>query len=159
VSEQRRPLKRRERWALAVRHSESRDVIKASEIVLAGEYLEHLRLYHRLVPVWAWTNVLAHGSEAQLERASRSWAADNADGVDRWTFWMAARSMAAAEVLDVARRKRSLTELQAEVLVPLELRLFDSAVTERWGPRRWLDEVITSIDPNRQSPHGHIELP
>jgi len=127
-------------------------VIRASEAVLAGEYLEHLRLYRRPVPVWVWTNVLAHGTEGQIQHASRVRSSHLAAGIDQLKYWTAARSLAADATMAVARRRGSLSDLQTDVLIPLELRLLDPLVTAKWTPDRWLEEVIASIDPHRRAP-------
>jgi len=93
------------------------------------------------VPVWAWTNLLAHGSEALI-----------AESVARPTrprkmarSWRIARSYLAYEVLDVTSGQDGLTELQSTVLIPLELELAARPEVSRWSPRLWVDTVDNAI--------------
>jgi len=99
------------------------------------------------VPVWAWTNLLAHGSEGQIgesvlrpnrpRRAARS--------------WRIARSYLAYRVLDHADAECTLADMQASVLVPLELEMAARPETGHWTPRQWVDTVDNAIR-NQHSP-------
>ena len=47
------------------------DVVKECEAFLAGRLAEEWIRDHRQVPDWAWLNVIAHGSHAQLAALRR----------------------------------------------------------------------------------------
>jgi hypothetical protein len=93
------------------------------------------------VPVWAWTNLLAHGDEDRI-----------ADAVIRPRCtrvmdhsWTTERSYLALEILGLLDESLSLEELQCEVLVPLELELSSRPEVSRWTSSQWLDEVDTAL--------------
>ena len=93
------------------------------------------------VPVWAWMNLLAHGSARQIgeciarpyrpRRSSRS--------------WRIARSYLAYEVLDVTDMEYTLAELQSTVLIPLELEMSAQPEAGDCSPREWVDMVEDAI--------------
>ncbi len=99
------------------------------------------------VPVWAWTNLLAHGDESRIgesvlrpyrpRRAARS--------------WRIARSYLAYRVLDHTDAEFTLADLQTSVLVPLELEMAARPETGSWSPRQWVDTVDNAIG-NQHSP-------
>jgi hypothetical protein len=90
-----------------------------------------------VVPVWAWTNLLAHGDEDRIAdavtrpRCSRRAARK----------WSVARSYLALEILGLLHESLSLEELQGDVLVPLELELSTRQDVSRWTPTQWLEAV------------------
>jgi hypothetical protein len=93
------------------------------------------------VPVWAWTNLLAHGNEDRI-----------ADAVTRPCCarrmarnWSEARSYLALEVLGLLDESLSLEELQCEALVPLELELSFRPEVSRWTPTEWLEAVDSAL--------------
>jgi hypothetical protein len=88
---------------------------------LAGTYEEYLTGNGRIPPAWTWANLLAHGTTSELEAATRPGHGYTAGS------WTMARAFLCREVLDVAARTDSLSTLQREVLVPLELRLISSS--------------------------------
>ena len=48
-----------------------RSLVAECEAFLAGRYAEHLTHLGRRIPVWAWTNLIAHGNEQDLRHALR----------------------------------------------------------------------------------------
>jgi hypothetical protein len=98
------------------------------------------------VPVWAWTNMLAHGDENLIVQSvvhpnrPRHMARS----------WRIARSYLAYELLDLTDDDKTLAELQADVLVPLELEMASRPEVADWSPRQWVDAVDIAIR-NRQS--------
>lgn len=86
---------------------------------------------------WVWTNLLAHGSAEDL-RAEQSRTPEN--------LWEAARVRLAARVLDLANACGSLTEVQHEVLVPLELKLAADPQAAEWEPPRLVVRVSDALD-------------
>ena len=93
------------------------------------------------VPVWAWMNLLAHGTARQIgecvfrpdrpRRAGRS--------------WRVARSYLAFEVLDLTEVEFTLAELQSSVLIPLELEMAARPDVAGWTPRQWVDLVEEAL--------------
>jgi hypothetical protein len=122
-------------------------VAPAVEAVLAGRYVEYLERRGDRVPPWAWTNLLAHGTEEALRRATKSgrrpyWEVN---------VWRRARAFLATEVLDAGIRAGSLLSLQADVLVPLELELISWVPTRRKCAGQWAARVLTAIED-----HGRV---
>jgi hypothetical protein len=93
------------------------------------------------VPVWAWTNLLAHGSQALIgesvarptrpRRGARS--------------WRIARSYLAHQILGVTDDRYTVPQLQTSVLIPLELEMAARAEVGHWTPRQWVDTVDSAI--------------
>jgi len=108
-----------------------------SEAFLLGHLAEEIDRRQKRVPVWAWTNLLAHGSEEDLHAERQAPRIRQSVSGDRWR---AARSYLAEEV-DLAERCGPLTALQHKVLVPLELELASSAEVDWWGPGQWVNAV------------------
>ena len=102
------------------RNARNAELIGDCEAFLAGHVAERIEGRAASVPAWAWTNLLAHGSEHDLcsERAIvRPRQVTSGDE------WHAARSYLAVEVLNLAAEFGPLADLQRSVLVPLEQRL------------------------------------
>ncbi len=93
------------------------------------------------VPVWAWTNLLAHGSEARIAET----IARPARGRQTARGWKLARSYLAYEVLDLVDDLFPLSLMQATILVPLELELSGRPAVSRWSLTRWVDTVDLAI--------------
>jgi hypothetical protein len=114
---------------------------------LRGRYAPYLAGRGRPVPVWAWTSVLAHASEADLHeliRAPRGFA----PSAGRWSV---ACAYVAGDVLDLADEHGSLAALQAAVLIPLELELATRRDIDHWGPRPWVDAITALLGDHRQA--------
>lgn len=87
------------------------------------------------VPVWAWLNHLAHGTEAELRSA--------ADQLAERTGWAQATSFLAGELLDIVDSGRmTLAQLQHDILVPLELDVLNARTTGLWTPGRLVRGVL-----------------
>ena len=129
--------------SLARRHERglSREMVGECEAFLLGRYVEHLESRSLAVPVWAWTNVLAHGTSDDLRRT----ADDSRVGPVDTREWRAARAYVAAELLEATARGQSLAETQRQLIVPLELRLAARSDVGRWTPQRWVTTVRSSI--------------
>ena len=93
------------------------------------------------VPVWAWTNLLAHGDEERITDAVMR------PRCGRRTAhkWSVARSYLALEILGLLDESLSLEDLQCEVLVPLELELSSRPEVSRWTPTEWLEAVDSAL--------------
>jgi hypothetical protein len=111
------------------------------EAFLAGRYPEYLRYRGHPIPVWAWTNPLAHASEEQL----RTMISARGDARGLTGGWPHACCYVAGELLDLAERRGPLTELQATPLVPLELELISRRDVACWRPSTWVATVIAVL--------------
>jgi hypothetical protein len=124
------------------RHHRAGDVLAMeSEAYLDGTLAEHWEKRGTSVPVWSWTNLLAHGSETQIADSVHRPAHPRRTG----RSWRIARAFLAFEVLDLVSDEFTLADLQAKVLIPLELALSGHSEVERWTPRRWIDTVDHAI--------------
>jgi len=123
----------------------SRELVEDCEAFLAGQFLARAEPRSLAVPVWVWSNVLAHGSPDDIRETA-------AEGGTTARGWRAARAYLAAELLELQARGRSLEELQHDVLVPMELHLAARADARTWTPQRWAAAVRTSIDVYGSSP-------
>ncbi len=122
------------------------------EAFLNGRLAEQFEQRGDPVPVWAWTNLLAHGSADELASERTSPSTHVAGATERW--W-AARSYLAGSVLDASARSGGLELLQSRVLVPLELELSSRSEVDRWDRRRWVGTVeaaLRSVAGSRRPP-------
>jgi hypothetical protein len=114
---------------------------------LLGRLVERIESRGDSVPVWAWTNLLAHGTDGDL----------GAESGTEWPGWDAAekewrqvRSYLATEVLHSAKLHGPLAEVQRVVLVPLELELASNAEVAEWKPGQWAITVETALTHQHQ---------
>ena len=103
-----------------------------------AEYLDDLAIE---VPVWAWTNLLAHGGPEQVTDCVCSPNQPRRSDRD----WSVARALLAFEIFDLMEAGYVLEELQQDVLIPLELEMASRPEVSRWVPRQWLDTVDAAI--------------
>jgi hypothetical protein len=97
-------------------------VADEAEAFLEGRLLERQRADGAggRVPPWMWLNTVAHGGLAEIVAL----ADQRASGLSGGAAWRNARSQVARELTSLCGGdERVLHLLQAEVLVPLELRL------------------------------------
>lgn len=112
-----------------------------SAAFLSGTLAEYWEERGIVVPVWAWTNLLAHGSEALIaETIGRP-----ARGRRTTRGWKSARSSLAVEMFDLVDDEFPLPLLQSTILVPLELALSGRAEVRRWSIEQWVDTVDLAI--------------
>ncbi len=108
---------------------------------LTGTLAEYWEERGIVVPVWAWLNLLAHGSREliaeSMARPNRSRRAAHS--------WRTARSYLAEEIFDLLDDEFTLADMQSSVLVPLELTMAAQPQVSRWSPRRWVDAVDHAI--------------
>ncbi len=111
------------------------------EAFLHGTLAEFWDERGMVVPVWAWTNLLAHGSEDMIaESAARP---PKPRHITR--SWRIARSYLAHQVLDLTDTPYTLADLQSAILIPLELQMANRPEVDRWTPRQWIDTVDHAI--------------
>lgn len=108
---------------------------------LLGRYADELDAAGTPVPVWAWTNLLAHGSARELRDATRG----TYDGWRDSRRWRSARALLAAEVIARTRRGATLCDLQQDLLVPLELELARRREVWRWAPEQLVYAVRSAM--------------
>lgn len=125
----------------------SREVVDDCEAFLLGRSVERFESRSMGVPMWAWTNVLAHGSPEDLSRA----AEDGSGGPATGREWRAARAYLATEILMTAARGGSLVDLQQKVVAPLELQFAAGRDGRSWTPQRWVATVHSSLNAYRHS--------
>ena len=137
------------RWDWVPRRSgSSTELLAECESFLTGTIAELVLHRDGFVPVWMWTNLLAHGSEAEIRReyeADRRATGTVEDG------WRSARSYVAGLVLERARQAGSLAEVQRSALVPLELRLAGQTSVEWWDEGQWVAAVSGALDAQRRA--------
>jgi hypothetical protein len=128
-------------------HTYQADFVVACEALLDGRYVDELQRTERPVPVWAWMNLLAHGTDEALRRE-----ADECPPPWRHRgLWQRARAYLAGEVLDAATEVGTLTSVQAQVLVPLELELLTPSSSVPRHPAGWVVWVLAAIDDHRST--------
>ena len=125
---------RRAWWRRRAARTPESEVVADAEALLLGHLVDRLERRGDSVPVWAWTNLLAHGTLAELITESNRSRPGGAAAHRQWRY---ARSYLAAEVLDYAKLSRSLADVQRVVLVPLELKLASSPAAADWRPSQW----------------------
>lgn len=125
------------------------ELIADCEAFLLGHYADRLEAQSIAVPVWAWTNLLAHATEHELQ--AETFATRGAGR--RSDEWHTARAQLAAEVLDTAGGGVTLPAVQATTLVPLELALASRPDAGAWSCRQWVDAVRAALA-QPSSPHA-----
>jgi hypothetical protein len=117
-------------------------LVEECEAFLSGTYVELCEARGEPVPVWAWMNLLAHGTEDQLRAAMIQHPS-----AGRWRH---ARGFLAGELLDrVDAAQLLLPEFQAGVLVPLELEMLECADANRWQPGRLVSGLLDALPERR----------
>jgi hypothetical protein len=122
------------------------NVVPELEALLGGTYAEYLERRGRRVPPWAWINLLAHGSESDLQDAIRSRRRPLLDV----NMWRHARGYLAGEVLEAARQVGSLEAVQAAALIPLELAHLATPPPRRTRPGQWAVSVLTVLEQHQR---------
>lgn len=125
-----RGLKRQSMQADAADESVESDVADECEAFLAGAYVDACHRLGLRAPVWTWLNEVAHADPDRLRAVASTIEPDHAD-IERRT------RAALAQAVVAAMSDRGLTDLQRELLVPLELCLAGTELT----PRRLVELV------------------
>ena len=107
------------------------------EAYLHGTLAEFWEERGTAVPVWSWTNLLAHGTDTRIHESLNRSSKPRRTG----RSWRIARSYLAYQVLDLVCEDFTLQEFQSTALIPLELELAAHPEVERWTPRRLVDAV------------------
>lgn len=122
-----------------------REMVADCEAFLLGRLAERLEDQGVAVPVWAWTNLLAHASEGELRAEITAAPQGRPDTRD----WHRARAFLAAEVLSVADARASLVDLQERCLRPMELDLAESLEVTWWRPSELAMHVDSLLAPQK----------
>ncbi|MGD0747106.1 MAG: hypothetical protein ABSB68_04795 [Acidimicrobiales bacterium] len=93
------------------------------------------------VPIWAWTNLLAHGSEELISESITGPARPRRAARN----WRIARSYLAQRMMELSDARCTLSDLQWNVLIPLELEMADRPELERMTPTQWVEIVDRAI--------------
>ena len=98
-------------------------------------------------PVWAWINLLAHGTAEQFRHETVAPA-----GTDDWHR---ARSLLAARLLaGVAAGDTSLAVIQRDVLVPLEFKIMSSRTAYCWSHSQLVTVVLSALAERTDAERG-----
>ena len=109
------------------RSTSAAGLVEECEAFIDGQAAELAGAWGVPVPVWAWMNLLAHGTEDELRDEAAA-----LPGSDRWRQ---ARAFVAGELVDLIDAGRvSLAEFQREVLMPLELDVMSCRAADQWSP-------------------------
>ena len=122
-----------------------RELVEDCEAFLAGRLVEFLERRKALVPAWAWTNLLAHGSVEQLSTVSLE---EHFRGGDEYREWREGRSYLATETPAGARSFGPLLIVQ-KALVPLELTLAAHPESNMSSPTQWVVHVEALLEVHR----------
>lgn len=116
-------------------------LVEESQAFLDGRYAELAASSDERVPVWAWMNLLAHGTEAELRIAASQLLV--AEG------WRQARAFLAGEVVNVIDAGlMPLSQVQRDILVPLELDILSCPTANQWTPAQLVSGLL-GVLPNR----------
>jgi hypothetical protein len=114
------------------------------EAFLGGTLAEYWDDKGSDIPVWAWMNLLAHGTVRQIGECVLRPSWPQSEG----RSWRVARSYLAYDVLDLTDLEFTLAELQSTVLIPLELEMAGRDEVANWTPRQWVDVVEDALRNN-----------
>jgi len=113
-------------------------LIEECESFLAGGYVERCEALGEPVPVWAWMNVLAHGTEAGLRAAATNPSASD-EGHQALAF-------VAATLVDlIDDGALDLETFQREELVPLELDVIACPATSGWSAPQLVSALLRAL--------------
>jgi hypothetical protein len=139
----------------ALDESEHRDLVGDCEAFLAGRLAERLEARRTAVPIWVWTNLLAHGHPSELSEESHR---DIPSGPTLYRAWRRARAYLAGEVLALADVDGSIELVQEQVLQPVEFYLADSRAAVLWQANRWATHVSSVLAVFRDQRQMHSSL-
>jgi hypothetical protein len=136
-------------WHRRSKRSEA-EIVDDCAAFLQGHYVARLEERWERVPPWAWTNLLAHGTEAELRVVA---AGPVRTPRSAGQSWRAAQVFLSREVLAAARRLGSLRAVQGEALIPLELQLAAEDERSEWmSPTDWVTAVRAALEAEHPSP-------
>lgn len=111
------------------------------EAFLGGSLAEYWDDKGMEIPVWAYMNLLAHGTVRQVGECLVGPSRRGEPGHG----WRVARAYLAFEVLDLTDLEFTLAELQSTVLIPFELEMAARPDAADWTPKQWVDRVEAAL--------------
>jgi hypothetical protein len=123
------------------------DVDQAEELdaYLHGRYADHLMAHDRVVPAWAWVNVLGHGSDVLISAVALAQPGPH-ELPESYRAWFRVRKALAEEIVRVlADTGCTLDTLQHEVLQGVELELAGSSEWFVRGPLETACVVLEAL--------------
>jgi hypothetical protein len=121
-------------------------LIEEWESFLAGDSVSLCEARGEPVPVWAWMNVLAHGTEAELRAAAEN-RPPNDEGRQALAF-------VASELVELIDAGVAVLEaFQREVLVPLELDVIACPAAPQWRPGQLVSGLLGALPARIRQPH------
>lgn len=131
--------------------SDGRLLAEECEAFLEGRIAELCADRGDPVPVWAWLNLLAHGTAEEVGAVVlRDRHADR---------WRQARAYVAGELLDhVEAAGEELLAFQQRVLVPLELDVVACPAAARWTPGQMFGALLRTL-PAARRPEADLRSP
>lgn len=130
-----------------IRNSMKSRIVVEAERLLSGEAVEKYHYPARQIPAWSLVNTLAHNDRRGLEELTRRGASAHPGS------WGATLGYLAHELNAMAPSGADLTELQRQLLVPLELQLLGGQVEVPTTPTRLAIMVSRALD-KRQRQNG-----
>jgi hypothetical protein len=121
-------------------------LIEECESFLAGGSVWLCEARREPVPVWAWMNVLAHGTESELRAAAQD-RPPNDEGRQALAF-------VAGELVELI--DTGVVELEAfqrDVLVPLELDVIACPATTQWRPGQLVSGLLGALPARSRQAH------
>jgi hypothetical protein len=117
-------------------------LVAEAERFLSGRYLDDAYEANREVPGWVWLSTLAHGDAETLE-AAEHWLAVERPVRSEYDTWGRVLQLLAREIRSMTETTTcTLSDIQRELLVPLELAIIASPV----GPATMYRVVMSMID-------------
>ncbi len=128
------------------------------EAYLAGDYAEHAGATGHLIPVWARLNALAHADEATLSHLALDRVGPHAS-VAGSEWQRAVAYLAGATLEEAGARGMTVTDLQASLLIPLELLLADDETTWDLSPGQLVAVGLAVLRRHPSSTHRGSDDP
>ena len=124
----------------AVRKSDVRAVVAEAERLLGGRTIEQYIARRQKVPAWTLIALLGHGTRLDLMKLAHPAASPNPAG------WSGTVARLAGQLLMLSWVDESLTRLQRQALIPMELELLGGHRTPPSSPTELHEMVTESLE-------------
>lgn len=129
------------------------ELVRECEALLDGRYADHLGAQGRWAPAWAWVNVLAHSTGAELAAVAAGDASPRPGEPPGTKEWRDALAFLADDLLAyVGPSPGNLRDVQASALVPLELGLMRPADRPPLNPGQLAADVLAAVHQHPSRP-------
>lgn len=132
-------------WRAHQEERRERELVQECASFLQGRFADRRVLRNESVPLWAWTNLLAHGNASDLRRERDA----HRVGIGGDAAFLRARSVLAGRVLEIVAEGDDLDTLQHELLQPFEADLAGRREVVLWGPEQWLASLLRALEERR----------